>query len=264
MTDSMTRTVTQRNIVHGLNQLGLESGNVVLVHSSLSSFGHVDGGEHAVIDALIQVIGQSGLLVMPTHTWGTVNATQPVFHETLSPSIVGKITETFRHRPGVVRSLHPTHSVAALGRRSEEFVEGHGRWSTPCASDSPYGRLVSEDGYVLFLGASLHSFTLMHGFEEWAQVPWLFNRVENLYTVRENGQILYVPSRRHSNEPGLDRDYPAFEGLLHAHGLIRSVTVGQAQLRLVSARGAKELLVPLYEQHPDLPLTRRSTPVPEC
>lgn len=263
MTESTTIVVTQKDIIDGLYRLGLESKSTVLVHSSLSSFGHVDGGEHAVIDALMQVVGIGGLLIMPTHTWGTVNAHQPVFHVHLSPSIVGKITESFRHRPGVIRSLHPTHSVAAVGRRGAEFIDGHERWSTPCAVDSPYGRLVNDNGYVLFLGASLDSFTLMHAFEEWAQVPWLFDRVENLHTVLESGEVLHIPSRRHSHQPGLDRDYPAFEGLLQSHGLIRSVTVGNAQLRMVSARGAKERLVPLIQKYPDLPLKRRSEPVPD-
>lgn len=256
-------TVTQQDITQGLHLLGLEHGSTVLVHSSMSSFGHVDGGEHAVIDALIRIVGREGLLVMPTHTWGTVNSKQPVFHVELSPSIVGKVSESFRHRPGAVRSLHPTHSVAAIGRRAVEFVESHERWSTPCAPDSPYGRIVNENGFVLFLGVPLNSFTLMHGFEEWAGVPWLFNRIENLYTVLGSGKVLQVPSQRHSNEPGLERDYPAFESLLQAHGAIRYARVGNAKLRLVSTKPTKKMLVPLFHQYPDLPLVRRSVQIPE-
>lgn len=256
--------VTLRDLVEGLEQVGVHPGMAVMVHSSLSAFGYVEGGEHSVIDALLHVLGRNGLLMMPTHTWGTVNVRQPVFHETLTPSIVGRVTEAFRKKPGVYRSLHPTHSVAATGNRAKEMLEGHERWSTPCSIDSPYGRLVAENGYVLFLGASLHSFTLMHAFEEWAQLPWLFDRCEDLYSIRQNGEVLYVPSRRHSDASGLERDYPALEQLLQLHGLIRMTRIGGATVRLVSAAGAKRLLVPLFEQYPDLPLARRTSTLLTC
>lgn len=258
----MTANVTRRDIVQGLDKLGLQGGDTVLVHSSLSSFGIVEGGAHTVIDALMHVVGIEGILAMPTHTWGTVNAGQPVFHARLSPSIVGQITEEFRHRPGVIRSLHPTHSVAATGRKAAEFLEGHERWSTPCSPDSPYGRLVAAGGNVLLLGPSLNSLTLMHGFEEWAEVPWLFNRVEKLYTVLDTGQVLTVRSQRHSDKEGLHRDYPAFEPILREHSLIHSTSIGNSTIRLVSAKGAAELLVPLLKHQPDLPLAERSVPVP--
>lgn len=256
--------VREADIVAGLERLGVEAGATLLVHSSLSSFGWVEGGEHAVIDALLHVTGRSGLLAMPTHTWGTVNARQPVFHESLSPSIVGRITEAFRHRPGVCRSLHPTHSVAASGADAEGFVHGHECFSTPCARRSPYGQLVERGGKVLLLGVGLDSFTLMHGFEEWAQVPWLFNRVESLWVVTRGGRTLEVPSRRHINDPRYQkRDFPSLEPVLRERGLIRYTTVGDATLRLIDAAGAAQCLVPLIEGDPSVVLAKRPGQPPD-
>jgi aminoglycoside 3-N-acetyltransferase len=73
-------------------EVGVRRGGALLVHSSLSSLGMVQGGEHVVIDALLEAVGPDGLLIMPTHTWSTVHAAQPVFHEQLSPSVTGRIT----------------------------------------------------------------------------------------------------------------------------------------------------------------------------
>jgi aminoglycoside 3-N-acetyltransferase len=254
--------VTRNAIVEGLAAIGLPRGAAVMVHSSLSAFGHVQGGADAVIDALLAAVGDPGLVVVPTHTWGTVNARQPVFHVRLSPSIVGRITETFRHRPDAVRSEHPTHSVAAIGAGAAAFVAGHAQFSTPCAPDSPYGRLVKAQGWVLMLGINLSRFTLMHGFEEWAPAPWVFDRVETLYTILDDGRILTVPSQRHTADPGCARDYPALEPLLESRGILRRGTIGAAAIRLIDAGAAAELLVPMLRQQPDLFLKRRREPAP--
>ncbi len=260
-TEPVRTVVTRPDIVRGMREVGLGPGAVVLMHSSLSSMGHVAGGADAVVDALLEVVGPAGLASVPTHTWGTVNARQPVFHVALSPSIVGRITEVFRHRPDALRSRHPTHSVAAIGCRSAEYVQGHELGQTPCGRQSPYGRLCAWGGHVLFLGVQLSSWTLVHAFEEWAPVPWVFDRWENLYTVLEDGTVIPVPSRRHTADPGCRRDFPALEPLLQRHGLIRYGRIGEATLRLVDAAGAERLLLPRLREDPDLVLKRRARPV---
>jgi aminoglycoside 3-N-acetyltransferase len=254
--------VTRETIIDGLAALGLPRGATVLVHSSLSSFGHVDGGADTVIDALLAAVGEAGLVVVPTHTWGTVNARQPVFHVRLSPSIVGRVTETFRGRPDAVRSEHPTHSVAAIGADAAAFVAGHAQFSTPCAPASPYGRLVQRHGWVLMLGVDLSRFTLMHAFEEWAPVPWVFDRTETLYTILDDGRVLTVPSQRHTADPDCARDFPALEPVLGARRLLRTGKIGAATVRLIDASAVADLLVPLLRQYPDVVLKRRREPAP--
>jgi aminoglycoside 3-N-acetyltransferase len=239
-------------------EVGVRPGGTLLAHSSLSSFGAVRGAEHTVIDALLEAVGPDGLLAMPTHTWSTVSARQPVFHQQLSPSITGRITESFRLRPSAVRSLHPTHSVAAIGSDAAEFCCGHELYSTPCSRASPYGRLVARGGQVLMLGVGLDSLTLMHGIEEWAEVPWLFNRVETLHVITSSGSVLTVLSRRHTNDPFYEeRDFPSLEPVLKQSGAIRYGAAGNATIRLIDAQRCTDLIMPLLEENPDLVLGPR-------
>jgi aminoglycoside 3-N-acetyltransferase len=248
-------TAIERATLAGVfHSIGLREGGTVLVHSSLSSLGYVDGGEETVIDSLLDVLGPTGLLVMPTHTWDTVSARQPVFHETLSPSRVGRISEALRHRPGAVRSLHPTHSVVAVGpsASTQRLCEGHHLQDTPCAIDSPYGRLVDRRAQALMIGVGLESFTMMHAFEEWAHLPWLFNRIETLYVITRTGVVHTVAARRHTDERRYkERDFPSLEPLLVSSGAIAYAAAGQATVRLVELPIAKETIVPLLEKAPD-------------
>ncbi|HQC52299.1 MAG TPA: AAC(3) family N-acetyltransferase, partial [Lentisphaeria bacterium] len=132
---------TYASLTHDLELSGIRRQDTLLVHSSMKSIGQVEGRADTVLDALSDYLQDEGLLVFPTLTWSNVNAEQPVYSVRDTPSVVGILPELFRQRPGVRRSLHPTHSVAALGRDAEDFVEGHERFDSPAALGSPWDRL---------------------------------------------------------------------------------------------------------------------------
>ena len=109
---------TKDDLMRGLKEMNIDPRGTLLVHSSMKAIGPVEGGADAVLDALSEYM-KDGLLVLPTHTWATVKDERNVFDVLREPSCVGILPELFRKRPGVVRSLHPTHSVAALGREAD-------------------------------------------------------------------------------------------------------------------------------------------------
>ncbi len=160
--------VRQNMIVDGLRALGLGASDLVVVHSSLSSFGWVDGGADAVIDALLATVAPGGTVVMPTLTFGpfTPENPPPLFDPGTSAGIVGRIPEVFRQRPAARRSLHPTHSVAAIGPLADELIADHELSRTPIGTDGAWGRIAQRGGRILMLGASLRTCTMMHGPEE--------------------------------------------------------------------------------------------------
>ena len=249
---------TETDLFTALRALGLADGDTVLVHSSLKQLGPVEDGADGVIDALRCAVGVAGTVAVPTHTWGTVNARQPVFHQTLSPSIVGTLTNVLRARPPARRSLHPTHSVAAIGARAEALVVGHECDETPCSRTSPYGKLVTWGGKILLIGVELSCCTFFHGCEEWAECPWLFEDVEQLYSITADGRVIHVPSRRHRhNTP---RRFTALEVPLLEQGILRIDQLGSCSLRLLDARRAAAWLVARLREDPELVVAHESTP----
>jgi len=107
--------VTKNEIKSALSALGVRPGELALVHSSLKAFGRVENGADTVIDALLEVLGPEGTLVLPTFTLSFQPLEKIIFDTVNSKSEVGIITEVFRRRPGVLRSTHLVHSVAASG-----------------------------------------------------------------------------------------------------------------------------------------------------
>jgi aminoglycoside 3-N-acetyltransferase len=129
------------------------------VHSSLSVIGYVDGGADAVIDALLETVGPSGTILMPTYALrGTMldyAKTNPLFDPKNTPSYMGKITEVFRCRKEALRSLFPTHPVAAIGPHAEYLLKDHEKGQLPFGRKSPFFKLIGLDGYIMLIGCWL-------------------------------------------------------------------------------------------------------------
>ena len=144
--------LTKAQIKETLFSNGLRPGDHLLVHSSLRSVGPIDGGPEALIDALREATGAQGTLAMPTFNY-RFGLAFPYFDPRRVGSRAGALTEIFRRRPDTIRSLHPTHSVAAQGKRASEITADHykfGAFGVGC----PIDRLVQAGGYVLLLGVS--------------------------------------------------------------------------------------------------------------
>ena len=148
-------TVDRATILSGLRDVGVTSGDVLLVHSSLRSFGYVTGGAETVIDALLESVGDGGTLLVPTLTFSVLKTWPHHFSIRKTPSTSGRITETLRLRAQALRSRHPVSSAAAIGPQAAYLTADHR--DTPCGPDSPYYRLYELGGKVVFFGATLGS-----------------------------------------------------------------------------------------------------------
>ena len=153
-----------------LRSLGLDRGDAVLVHSSLDQFEGFTGKPTDIIAALQEVLGEEGTLLMPTLPF-TGTAVEYVsragtFDVARTASRMGLITELFRRSPGVRRSVHPTHAVAAWGSKAEQMIADHHLAGTPCGRQTPYGRLLDFDGKILLLGTDIGAMTFFHTMEE--------------------------------------------------------------------------------------------------
>ncbi len=234
-----------------LRRAGIEPGTAVLVHSSLSSLGWVEGGADTVIDALLDTVGPRGSVLFPTLTGKPYDGPErPPYMDVLAtPCWTGRIPMTARLRPGAIRSLHSTHSVVALGARAAEYAADHDRGASPCDRRSPYYRLVAENALILLLGVTQDSNTTLHCLEELAEVPYhLQERATDGVVIDTSRRRYLVRNRLHA--AGRERDFGKCDPVLVATGAMRTSTVGRAEVRLIRAGRIVEVLLPILQNDP--------------
>jgi len=171
--------ITKSSLSKDLKKLDLE-GEVVIVHSSLSSLGWVCGGAVALIEALQEVITEEGTLIMPAHSgdysepmyWGNppvpkewheiIRREMPAYRPEITPTRgIGVVPEVFRKFPGVIRSGHPCLSFAAWGKKAEEITADH-QLDYALGENSPLANIYDKDGKILLIGAGHDSNTSLH------------------------------------------------------------------------------------------------------
>lgn len=244
---------TQADLTEHLKALGIQPTDTLLVHSSLKSIGPVEGGAEGVLDALIDYL-RPGLLIFPTHTWKQINEQYNVFDPQTEPACIGILPNLFMKRPGVIRSWHPTHSVAACGVDAAAYTAGEEQWDTPCPRQGCWGKLIDRQAKILFIGCSLKSNTFLHGVEEWNQVP---NRIAPFYQYLKirlpDGSLFDRPMHRH-HAPGLSisEHYDKMEAPFLAAGIARRGRFGDAGCTIGDAAGMNSLTSAYLKLNPAL------------
>lgn len=151
-------------------------------HSSLRSFGRVEGGAPTVVQAfidegctlLVPTFSSAFEITPPAHLrferngWdyelphaSTRERTEEIYTNDsteIDRGDMGAIPAAVVSWPGRVRGRHPTDSFSAVGERAPELVSGQS------ASDvyAPLKALAYEGGYVLLMGVGLERMTLLH------------------------------------------------------------------------------------------------------
>ena len=190
---------TKEDLILHLQEMGLNPTDAVMVHSSMKSIGAVEGGADTVLDALMEYFAP-GLLMLPTHTWDQMNPEYNVFDPKTEPACVGILPNLFMKRPGVLRSLHPTHSIAAYGPNAAEYIAGEENTLTPCAKEGCWGRLREIGAKVLLVGVTHARNTYIHAVEEFLDVPERLAQEPAYFTViMPDGSHKQVVQYRHYN-----------------------------------------------------------------
>lgn len=226
--------VAQHDIVAGIRSLGVGAGDLLLAHSSLKSFGRVEGGAKAVAEALMESVGPEGTVLVPTFNYGTLP-----YDARSTPSLTGAVTDAFWRLPGAMRSAHPTHAFAAVGPLAAELLADH-EDAHPLGRRSPLWRLWERDGWVLLMGCDHRANSMIHVAEEVMGVPYL-GRTRNAQRACGNDVTEVTVGR-----PGCSNGFNIVDGPIRRTGQLRETTVGRSTLMLMHAgsvvAAASELL----------------------
>lgn len=239
-----------------LRALGIRSGDSVLVHSGFHRASGFTGTPSDVVESLLSVIGSDGNLLMLSIPYRgssrKYTESDPLFDVARTPSSVGLISEVFRRRSDVHRSLNPLHPVLACGPLAEWLVADHEKCAHSCGKGSPFERFLNLDGRFLFFDAKFSSLTFMHyvedHFAERAPVD-LYHQTPAMVRVKDHsGRELKVRQFFFSEASRQRRDFSPVERKLRSDGTLRSARIGNTQLLSVSAQEVMNCAGSLIEQ----------------
>ena len=152
-----------------------EDAEIIMVHCSLNDLEPMyTGGPRNLLDALVDLCGPERTLVMPAFFFGGPDQDpapyyreRPVFDARRQPSQMGLLSELFRRREGVRRSLHPTASVSALGPRADELVAGHHLAKTTFGEGTPFAVMAEHRTAIVGIGTEyFRCLTQVHAAED--------------------------------------------------------------------------------------------------
>jgi aminoglycoside 3-N-acetyltransferase len=236
--------------------LGIGPGDSVLVHSGFRRASGFTGTPSDVIESLLSVVGTDGHVLMMSIPYRGSSQKyaegNPVFDVARTPSAVGLISEVFRRRSGVLRSLNPLHPVLACGPLAEWLVADHEKCAHSCGKGSPFERLLALQGKFLFFDAAFRSLTFMHYVEDRfsprAPVS-LYHPTAAAVRVKDHtGRELTVRQFFFSEAARQRRNFAPVEHKLLAEGTLRSARVGNTRLLSVSAHDVMNCAGSLIEQ----------------
>lgn len=176
--------VTEADITRAARDLNIQEGDIVLIHSSFKSMGHVEGGAESVVLGFLNALGEEGTLVFPTLCQKDFEKAYETWHLD-KESDVGYLTNYFRKRPGSFRSDQATHSVAACGKYGRELTKTHGHThkrfgnmgDTPFSADSPWEKMYKMKAKVVLLGVA-PAYTTFRHYVEYCYVEECLNSIQ--------------------------------------------------------------------------------------
>lgn len=254
--------ITKDILMKDLRKIGIQAGDNVIVHSSMSKIGWIVGGVITVINALMEVLTEEGTLVMPTMSGNTdpanwnypavpadwipiIRQERPPYDPAITPTrSMGRIPELFRTLPNVVRSNHPQSSFSAWGKHAEEIVSEY-KIESSFGHVSPLRKVYDLNGKILLLGVHHSSNTSLHYAEVKAELPNFPMETQGA-AILENGKRIWKSWK----EMKYDADDFEKIGLAYEKTInYQTINIGLAESRLIFSKDIIGFAVNWLREH---------------
>lgn len=180
--------MNKTELIEELKRVGLQEGMEIEVHSSLSSFGYVEGGADTVIEALMECVTKRGSIFMPSLCFGPelelteedrdmgITVKIKILSEDAPKTAMGIIADTFRQREDVMTGTGVIRT-SGWGLHADEAAKGGLNY------------VIQNGGKALLLGVDIYKLTAMHYMED--IMP---KEISDIFAPTEEVNRKYPPS----------------------------------------------------------------------
>ena len=195
------KSITSDEMINQIDKKINHKYDILMVHSAFTKLLPIFIDSPAVLlDKLINLTNrQNKTLAMPAFFFGrsiTDNTMEyyknnPFFDLSKTRSQMGIITELFRNYPGVKRSIHPSHSICALGPLADELTSNHHLCDSTFGKGTPYHKMTLFNTTILGIAVEyFRCLTQVHCAEDLLgdQFPIKSTCAEIPITITDNGE----------------------------------------------------------------------------
>lgn len=232
-------------LANEFRKIGIQEGMAIEVHSSLNSFGYVSGGADAVIEALMECVGEDGSIFMPALRLSPpVERTQKdrdmgihvkikILPEDCPKTAMGVIADTFRARADVITS-GGVFRTSGWGLHAEEVLSGGLNY------------VMQSGGKALLLGVDIYKLTAMHYVED-----CLPDEIKKLFAPGEQVNRIYPTDEWliEMGEPPVKPWY-TIQNMAYEKGLIQAGLIGSCKYMFFDIWDIVSLYQNELEMHP--------------
>jgi amino acid adenylation domain-containing protein len=227
-----------------LREIGLTEADTVYMHSAFNAFNGFSGGPHQIIDCILNVIGGSGNLLMVSmpYTGSTddyLNENK-TFDVIKTESSMGIITEIFRRKKDVVRSLNPAHPILAFGPNAKWITSDHDKTMYSCGKGSPFEKITKLNAKAFFFDVPFTAMTLFHyledKFKDSSPVKLYDDEPIESTVIDSNGNEIRVKTYVFTKRARENRSARLIERELKKKNLMKTDRVGNTKLALVNLK----------------------------
>jgi len=262
--------IVKDEIVTKLKELGVQTGDTLMVHSSLSACGHIVGGAKTIVEALVEVVGEGGNFFFPTFqrsecflngAIGTRWDHRPADasrRDSASVRWVGMLPlEFMRLYPDAPRGAQISHSWTGWGKRAAEMLSRQA-WDDPPFNDEslPY-QVYLAGGKILHFGSTIARTSFIHSIEDHFKLPGYSAPAFFEYRL-PNGEIAwtglkgcYCGSRIATTE---NEAAPLYQEAFKEGLKIDKVKLGVGTLMLIDCRNYWDALSKVFAREPSINL----------
>lgn len=255
---------TKSDLTNQLIQMQIEPMDTVAIHTSMKAIGNVDGGVETLLDTFIDYL-IDGLFIVPTHTWENVTEDSPLYDVTATKPCIGIVPAIAAFDSRGIRSLNPTHSIAAFGKRAKAYIARELEFDSPTHPQGCWGKLYDENAKILLIGVGQDRNTFLHAVDEIGNIPERLTEKLIPYKVKlRDGSIINRPMRRHYNPHSTDvsQFFTKFDEPFAYHNAVKIGQFGDAKVQICDAKKCADIFLKILSQS-DKDLCIDDVPIPE-